>query len=147
MDWKLDAAAAVGRPQRGNLSEDAVSQLVPGTSERESRMGVEALEAPVARRSADSERQLGAESSLFRCRGFQARGELGVGAHALAPALDASRGLEARDGCNEVRARQPERRRERCAVLVVRRLLGHGGTAERTARDYAAERARPAAEL
>jgi hypothetical protein len=73
--------------------------------------------------------------------------ELGIGADALAPPFHASRRLEPGDRGDQVGAREPVRRRERDAGLVVRRLLGDGRAAEGAADDYAAKGARPAAEL
>src|SRR5262245_39287829 len=108
---------------------------------------MQAFEAAVARGAANPERQLGTKPSLLGGRIGKARRELAVGANAFAPALDSSGCLEPRDRCDEVRARQPERRRERGAVFVVGRLLGDGRAAERAANGYAAKGARPAAEL
>jgi hypothetical protein len=61
--------------------------------------------------------------------------------------LDAAGRLEPRDPRDEMAAREPELRRERPAVLVERRLLGHRGPAERAADDDAPEGARLAADL
>jgi hypothetical protein len=73
--------------------------------------------------------------------------QLRVGRDRRHPAFDTSGGLEARDGCYEVAAREVVRRREGLAVGAVRLLLGHGGQAPRTARDDAPEGSRLAPEL
>src|SRR5580765_6679631 len=149
MDRKLDevAAAAIRRPERRKLGEDAVAELIARSRERERRMRVQALEAAAAGRPSDPDGQLGPQAQLLLRRVFQARGEVAVHPRAFAPALDSACRLEPRNRRNEMRAREPERRRERIAVLVVRRLLGDGRQTEGATRDYAAKGARPAAEL
>src|SRR5262249_26517849 len=91
--------------------------------------------------------ELRPEPALVGLRRLEAGSKLVIRTHKLRPALDAARSLEPRDGGDELRARQPERRRKRLAVLVVRRLLGNCGAAERAAGGYAPKRGRRAAEL
>ena len=153
-------AAFLG-PERLDLGEDPLAELVARPGERERDVRVQALELPRVRRAADPERRarrrrrgrssrrparaaraaaprsprsrLSARSGSRRCR--------------LAPALDAAGRLEARDRGDEVAAGQLVRRRERLAGRVVRRLLGDRRAAERAADGDAAERARRPAEL
>ena len=110
-------------------------------------MGMKAFEAAAPRRPADSDGKFRPQPSLFPGRLSQARLQQPVVLRGFRPSFDRTRGLETRDGRDEVRARQPEGCRERVAVLVVRRLLGDGGPTEGTADSYAPKCARRTPEL
>src|SRR5919201_2810338 len=91
-------AASVRRPQRLDLGEDPLAELVAWPSERERRVGVQALQPLRARsRAADPEVELGPNTALLLMRAAQALGELGILRHGARPALDAARRLDARD--------------------------------------------------
>src|SRR6266545_4413159 len=140
-------AAGVARPESGDLGEDPVSELIAGTCKGESRVRVEALEAAAPRGAADPDRQLGPQPPLLGARRLQAQLQITIVLGALGPALDPAGRLQARHRCDQMRAGQPERRRKRIAVLVVRRLLRHGRPAERTADSYATEGTRGTTQL
>jgi hypothetical protein len=110
-------------------------------------MGVQALEPAGARLAAEPGIELGAKAPLLLVGALKARPQARVLASALAPALDTARRLDARELRDELRAREPVRRRERLARLVVRRLLGYRRAAEGAADGNAAERPRRASEL
>ena len=104
---------------------------------------MKALEAAGAGpRATHAEVELGPDTALLVVRTLEARPELGVGRRRAAPALDPARGLEPRDGRDEVRAGEPEGGRERLAVLVVGGLLRDRRPAKRAADDDPPERAR-----
>jgi hypothetical protein len=63
----------------------------------------------------------------------EAGGKPGIVGGSAGPALDASGGFEPGHRCDELRAGEPEGRRERLAVVVERVLLGNRGMSERTA--------------
>ena len=124
----LVQAAAV-RPQRVELGDDALAELVAGAREREAGVGVQALERAAAAGAADAEvergaavtaglagRELAADDARLLVGGGEARRELGVVVRGRRPALDAARRLEPRDRSDEVAARDVVRRRERLAV-------------------------------
>src|SRR5262245_42037530 len=97
-------------------------------------MRVQALEtARICTRTADAEVELGPDATLLVVGVRQARPQLEIVGCGPRPALDATGGLEPRHRRNEVRAGQPEGRREGLARLVERGLLGDGGPAERAA--------------
>jgi hypothetical protein len=135
------------RPERGELGEDPVAELVAGTRKRERCVRVQAFEAAAARRAADSDRKLGPQTPLLSVRVAQAGLQIRFTPRALAPPLDAARGLYPRHRGNEVRAGQPEGGRERLAALVVRRLLRDRRATERAADSYAAESPRRTPQL
>jgi hypothetical protein len=109
-------------------------------------VGVQALEAARARaRPADAEVELGTQAPLLRVGALEALVQLLILRRSARPALDAARRFQPGNGGDQMRARQPERRRERFAGVVVRRLLGDGGTPERAAHDDAPEGARRSA--
>jgi hypothetical protein len=139
--------ALLARPERRGLREDPVAELVPGPGEREGGVRVEALEASGAARAADPERELRPQGLLVGVRPSEAPRESRLGLRGTGPALDAARRLEARDPGDELRAREPELRREGLAARVERRLLGDRRPAERTAGDDPQERTRRASEL
>ena len=91
--------------------------------------------------------ELAADLALLAGRPLEVGAQRVVRLDRLAPPLHATGGLEARDGGDEVAARQPVRRRERLAVGCVGRLLRHRRAAERAADDDAPESPRLAAEL
>src|SRR3954451_9905488 len=151
--------APVG-PARLDLREDALAELVAGTREREGDVRMEALEAPTPARAADAVVQRGtpvtpggvtgelpSQPPLLVVSGGEPRGERGLRARRLAPALDASGGLEPRHGRDEMPAGQVVHRRERLAVRPVRALLGDGRSPERAPHRDTAERPRLAAQL
>src|SRR5256885_12218724 len=78
---------------------------------------------------------------------LETHAERGILARRASPPLDPTRGLEPRDSGDEVRAREPERRREGFAGLVVRRLLRHRRMTERAPNDDTPKRARRSAQL
>ena len=84
---------------------------------------------------------------LLGVRCTQARCQVSIVLRAFGPPLDPSCCLDARHRGDEMRARQPEGRRKRIALCVVRRLLGDCGPAERAANRYSAERTRRATQL
>src|SRR5262249_5440788 len=125
--------------------DDAFTQLVARPREGEREVGVQAFEtAGPGTRAADAEVELRSQPPLFLVGALEARSELRILAGRTRPALDAARGLESRDLCDQVRAGQPVRRRKRFAAVVVRRLFGHRGAAERAADGDAQECARRA---
>src|SRR4051794_18863759 len=155
-------AAAAGGPQRIELRNDALAELVrAGIGEREAGVRVQALErAGAGRGAADAElergaavaagragRELLADAALRVVRLRTTRAELRVVVRRLRPAFDAARRLESRDRLHEVAARHVVRRRERHALRVVRALLGDRRPAERAAHGDAPERARLATDL
>ena len=140
-------AAAGFRPQAIELAQDPLAELVAGPRERERGMGVQTLQAPGARRAADSAWQLGPKPALLLIAAGKARGELRILTCALGPTLHATAGLEAGDRSHEVRAGQIERGRERLAGRVGRPLLGDRRTAVGAADDDAPKRAGWPAEL
>src|SRR5581483_4972460 len=151
-------AAPLG-PERLDLRDDPRPELVAGTGERVGGVGVQALQAAAPARAGDAEvergaavpsllpaGELAAHAALLLVGGGEARRELRLGAHGLAPALDPSRRLEPRHGGDEVAAREVVRRRERLAAGRVRALRDRR-RAERTTDDDAAERTRLPPEL
>src|SRR5204862_8112777 len=118
--------AAPFGPAGLDLREDALAELVAWSGESEGCVRVEALEAAGPPRAADAvvERraavvpslaagELSAQTALLLVAGGEARGERRLGAHRLAPALDASCSLEPRNGSDEVAAGEVVGRRER----------------------------------
>jgi hypothetical protein len=140
-------AALSLRPERLDLGEDPLAKGVAGARERERSVRVEALEAAGARLAADPTRQLRPQAPLLFVRSLDACAELLVLHGQAAEALDSACRLEAGDRRDEVRAREPERRREGLAGIVERLLLGDGRPAVGTANGYAPERARLSAQL
>jgi hypothetical protein len=104
---------------------------------------VQAFEAAgAAACAADAQVELRAQAPLLLRRALEAGVQLRVLDCGARPALDSARRFEPRDGGDEMRACEPERRRERLDGVVERRLLGHGGLAERAADGDPPERAR-----
>ena len=143
----LGGAAGLGRPERLDLGEDPLAELVARPGERERRVGVQALEPAGARLAADPAWQLGTEAALLLVPAPGALSEFWVLAREGAPALDAAGGFDARERGDELRARQPVRRREGLAGLVVGRLLDDGRPAEGTTDRYTPESPGRAAKL
>jgi len=103
-------------------------------------VGVQAFETAGARAcAADAEVQLGPQAPLLVGGALEACLELRILGGRVRPALDAARSLETGDLRDEVRTREPVRRRERVAAVVVRRLFADGGSAEGAADDDAPE--------
>jgi hypothetical protein len=110
--------------QSGSTSgEDPLAECVARACEREGGVRVQALEAAGARLPADAAGQLRPQAPLLLVPLWTLAPSSGSSARG-AEALDTACRLEARDGRDEMRARQPERRRERLAGLVERLLLG-----------------------
>ncbi len=139
--------AAPRRPERLDLRQDPLAELVAGPREREGRVRVQALEPAGARLTGDPARQLGSKAALLLVPALGAFSQLRVLAHETAPALDAARGLEPGDRGDEVAAGDVVGGRERLARLVERCLLGYGRATERAAHDHAPKRARGPADL
>jgi hypothetical protein len=94
---------------------------------------------------AHAEVELGPELPLLGMGELQAGGEPGIVSGGTGPALDATRGFEPGHGRHELRAGEPERRRERLAVVVERALLRDRGMPEGAPDDDSPEGAwRPA---
>jgi len=124
------------------LYERLLAEVVTGTRERVRDVRVQALEAAgAAACAADAQVELRAQAPLLLVPSRQALGKRGLLAREPTEALDAAVGLEPRDRSREVAAGEPVGRRERLAGLVERRLLGHGGPAERAADRDPKERA------
>jgi hypothetical protein len=140
-------AAAAGGPERFHLGEDPLAELVTGPSEREGRVGVEALEPAGARLAADPARKLGPQAALLLVAALETLTEGGILTGKTSEALDTTASLEPRDRRRQVPAGDPVRRRERLARLVERSLLRHRRPAEGAADDYPPERPRGPAEL
>src|SRR5579871_2517983 len=110
-------------------------------------MGVEALEAPVARRAADAGVELGPQLLLDRLSPAEALRQLGIVGGGLRPALDAPGGLDAGERRHEVAAAEPELGRERVPFAVERLLLDDGRQPEGAAHRDTAKRPRHTPEL
>jgi len=107
-------AAAVRRPERLDLREDPLAELVAGPRERERGVGVQALEPTRSGAgAADAEVELRSQRTLLLVGVLEARAQLRILGRDACPALDSARGLDAREGRDEERARQPVRRRKR----------------------------------
>src|SRR5436190_11804956 len=143
----LAGATLLLGPERLDLGEDALAELVPRASERERRMGVQALEPAAARLASDPGLELRSDAALLFVAALGAGPQLRVLAREPAPALDAPGRLDAGELRDELRAGEPERGRERLARFVEGRLLGYRGPAERAADDDVAEGPRRAADL
>src|SRR4029453_10350639 len=127
--------------------QDSLADLVARAGQRESGMGVQALEAAASRRAADPAGKFGAKRLLLGVCEVEAGTQLRALADGLRPALDAAFGLEPRDLGDQLWAGQVIGRRERRAVCVARPLLGDGREAVRAADDHAPKGARRTAEL
>jgi hypothetical protein len=77
--------------------------------------------------------ELGPEPPLLGMSALQARSQTGILGSRARPALDAAARLEPGHRRNELGTREPERRRERLAVVVERALLRDCRMSERTA--------------
>ena len=110
-------------------------------------MRVQALEAAGAPGAADSDREVGPKRALLGVSAREARAQCGVGLCGRGPPFDAAARLHPCKRGNEMRAGQPELRRERRPFRVERRLLCDRGQAERAPHGDATERARRPAEL
>src|SRR5437773_4660805 len=99
----VGGATPLRGPERLDLREDPLAELVTGTREREGRVGVQALEPAGPGLAADPSRELRAEAALLLVRGLDAGAQLGNFPREPAPALDPARGLEPRDRLDEVR--------------------------------------------
>ena len=125
-----------------------LAELVAGLRERERNVSVEALQAPRATaRAADAGIELGPETPLQLIGVSEARGQCRFESRRVRPALDTAGRLQSRHLCDEVRAREPVRRRERRTNVVVRSLLRYGRSPERAADRDPSERTWRAAEL
>src|SRR4051794_15950341 len=102
------AAATGRRPERGELGQDPVAELVTGTRKREGGVRVQALQTAATRRAADPDRKLGPQPLLLSVRVSQAGREIRVTRRPPGPALDPTRRLYPRHRGNEVRTCQPE---------------------------------------
>src|SRR5437764_1764817 len=100
------STAGVG-PERGELREDAVAELVTGAGERERSVRVQALEAAGAPCAADTGIELGPDPPLLRVCGCQARAQLLVDRDRPCPAFDTTGRLHSRDRRDEVAAGHP----------------------------------------
>jgi hypothetical protein len=140
------ATALVQGPGSLDLGENSLSEDVPGSSQGEGDMRVEALQAAPPCRAPDPElergagvagrsptRQLPPYSALLLRALLEALGQLDFTFCGPAPALDSARRFEPRNGGHEMGAGQPVGRREWPAGVVVRLLLGDRRPAERTA--------------
>jgi hypothetical protein len=147
-------------PERAELGDDALAELVARTREGEGGVRVQTLErsAPAGATDAELERraavatgltgrELAPKHALFVVGSRATFGKSRIAVRRLRPTVDAACGLETRDRGDEVATRDVVRRRERLALGVVRELLGHCGAAERAAHDDAAEGARLASNL
>jgi len=147
--------AAAVRPQRRDLGDDPLPELVARARERERRVRVQALERTGASGAADAELEgrtavpaglpcgePGADAALLLVPRGAARCELVVGRDRPRPAVDAAGRLDPRDGGDEPAARHVVRRRKRLALGVVRALLGDRWTTERAANGDAPKCAR-----
>jgi hypothetical protein len=111
-------------------------------------VGVEALQRlRIGPSAADAEVELRSELTLLLVATLEARRELRILGDATGPAFDATRRLQARDGRDEPRTGQPERRRKGLTRVVVRGLLRDRRMAGRTADDDAAEGTRRSSQL
>ena len=119
----LFAAAARG-PERFDLGEDPLAEVVAGPGERERRVGMQALHRAGLLRPRDPDVELRAEAPLLRVGGREARAERLVLTRRVAVAGDAAIRLEARDRRDQPGAGQVVGRRERPAGRRERRLLG-----------------------
>ena len=117
------------RPASRHLGEHGLAEPVSGAGERESHVGVKALERAGVARAADPQVERGAavrtglagrelvpQSLLLRGRPHEVVAQGRVGGDGVAPALDPARGLQPRDGRDEVPAGEVVRRREGLAV-------------------------------
>src|SRR4051794_13494823 len=93
----LRSATRLRGPERLDLGQDALAELVAGPGERERCVRVQALEPPGPRLAPDPAGKLGPEAPLLFVRGLQARAQLGVFLGEPAPALDAAGRLDPRD--------------------------------------------------
>src|SRR4051794_13988921 len=140
-------AALSLRPEGLDLGEDPLAERVAGAGERERGVCVQALEPAGARLAADPARQVRPQAPLPLVRLLDACAELRLLRGEAPEALDSACRLQSGEGRDEMRARQPERRRERLARVVERLLLRDGRPAVGTANGYALERARLPAQL
>ena len=141
-------AAALGRPQRPELSDDPVCELVAGMCQTEGDVRVQALEPGRAGpRTTYTGLELGPQATLLRVRARDAPSELGIELERARPALDPAGGLQPRHPRHELRTAQPVRRGKRIAAIVERRLLHDGRSPEWTAHDNTTKRAWAASEL
>src|SRR5207237_10689905 len=93
----LGSATPLGRPERLDLRNDPLAELVAGTREREGRVGVQAFQPAGPGLSADPARELRAEAALLFVRGLDACAQLGILPREPAPTLDPACRLEPRD--------------------------------------------------
>src|SRR5437868_5002153 len=98
----LGRAAGLSRPERLDLGEDPLAELVARPCQREGGVRVQALETAGAGLAADTAGQLGPEPALRRVPALRALPELGVLAREGAPAFDPAGRLDARDRRNQV---------------------------------------------
>jgi len=89
---------AARRPERVHLGDDPLAELVSRPRERESRVGVQALEPAGTGLAADTAGQLRTESPLFRVGTLGAFTQRRILLRQSAPAPDPARGLEPGDG-------------------------------------------------
>src|SRR5579862_1229573 len=100
--------AAARRPERRKILEDPVAELVARAGERERGVSMQALEAARTSRPSDAGVELRPQLSLFLLRRCEAARELRVVGRGPSPAFDPTRGLEARDRRDQMRARDVE---------------------------------------
>ena len=143
----LASAASILGPHGRKLRKNPVAELIAAARKGERRVRVQTLEAAGTRRAADSNREFGSQRPLLPLGIRQAASEPAVAARSLRPALHAAGRLQSGDRGDEEGTRQPERRRERLAAVVERRLLRDRGTTERAARDDPPKGARRASQL
>src|SRR5205814_9140625 len=121
--------AATVRPERIELGDDALAELIARACERKGGMRVQALERAAAAGAADAELERRAAVAAGLTRGELAaeRALVGVGLGAArrerrvllrgcSPALDAAGCLEPRDGSHEMAAGDVVRGRKRLAL-------------------------------
>src|SRR5207247_1057472 len=141
----IGGATALRGPERLDLGEDPLPELVAGTGEREGGVRVQTLQPACPGLAADPTRKLRPETTLLVVRRLDTRAQLRVVLREPAPALDAPGRLEPGDGLDEMRTGQVVAGRERLARLVERLLLGDGRAAVRAADGDPPERSRRSA--
>src|SRR6185295_16231450 len=107
--------AAPLRPDRHQLFENALSELVAWVRHGVRDVCVKAFQAPGTPRPADPEvegrsripaalrsRELAAKPALVRLRAVEARGQVGIAPYGAAPALHRARGFQAGDRGDQV---------------------------------------------
>src|SRR5256885_6530712 len=89
--------ATFGGPQRRELFDDAVCELIAGTGQAEGDVRMQALESGRARsRAPDTGFELGPQSTLLGVRARDTLRELRIGLERACPPVHPARGLQAR---------------------------------------------------